>query len=228
MIHLHPLSILYFITILAALSAGLIQWKKLDLPARILCALFGLTFLSEISAWRCALHFGNNMAVYHFFSPVQFLLICTYFNYTIDIFRKYSIGYIIGISGLLLALTSTLYIQPCHSINSVFLLFESLMIAAISLFAFFRLLLEEEAIDLKHQFHFWSTGVFFLFWTLTMCYWGLFNAMKAKLTDSILFIQIFILLLNILCYVSMFILFCFTQRLKFTHERKQLSATTVH
>lgn len=114
------------------------------------------------------------MLLYGGYSILEFFLLTLYFNYTIDIFKKKRIGFFIGIAGVILGLLNLLFLQSPNTINSYFFLFEALIVIGMSLFAFFRMLLKNDSLNLYKYPHFWLTSILLFFWNVTFFSWGLY------------------------------------------------------
>lgn len=115
------------------------------------------------------------MPVYAVYCPVEFAMISIYFNSSIDVFRKYHIGYIIGCAGVVVGVLNIVFLQGLYILSSYFLVFEGLFIIGISLFSFFRMLLKDDSLHLYKYVNFWFTTILIAFWSVTFITWALFN-----------------------------------------------------
>ncbi len=120
------------------------------------------------------------MPLYAIYCLLEFGLIAIYFNYSIDVFRKYNIGYYIGLLGLVLGLINILFIQGLYILTSYFLVFEGIFIIGMGLFSFFRLLLKNDQLQLNRYPHFWFTTILLFFWSMTFISWALYDYFSIK------------------------------------------------
>ena len=154
---------IYFVVLAIASFSSLYRFKYLDTPSRIFSVLVCLSFLSEILAVIVGRKFHNNEVVYAFYELAEFALTSMYFNYSIDVFKQRHIGFYVAIAGLVLGSINILLVQRISSRNSFFMLFESIVIIAMALFAFFRFLLKNEDFKLHTYRHFWFISILIFF-----------------------------------------------------------------
>src|ERR1044072_8325350 len=114
---------IYLFVLLFSFVCSIILKNK-DKSNTLLCILLGLTLANELVAYFAAKKFGNNLIVYHSFSPIQFFVVALYFNYNIPEFKKYNLGIYIGIAGIILGFINTFFIQGVNVFNSFYVLFE--------------------------------------------------------------------------------------------------------
>ena len=157
---------LYYLSLLFASGCGFIRFKRVDLASKILVVLVCCGFINEIAAYYLAIKYHTNMALYTVYAFIEFGLLCLYFNSVIDVFAKKNIGIYIAVGGIVLGVTNMIFVQHLDSLNSFFLLFESLMVIGMSLFAFFRLLLKHDSLTLYRYPHFWFISIILFFWVL--------------------------------------------------------------
>jgi hypothetical protein len=184
---------------------------------RFLSLLFCCTFVSEVFAEILSRVIHNNLMVYHCFNPIQFLLISLYYNSIIPEFRRKKTGFYIGILGIMFALTNSLFIQTVNEFNSNYLLFESILIIAMSLHSFYSIIKRDDIDILKHE-PFWISLVFLLFWSITYTYWGLGYAFDTS-EGHIFWIMIDILwIVNMLTYMGFAVIIILGKKNKLLNE----------
>src|SRR5690606_22765624 len=71
---------IYLVVLTLALFGGVYKLKRRDRASKVLVVLLCLTLVSELTAHWAAIKYRNNMFVYHFFSPVQLILLGVYFD----------------------------------------------------------------------------------------------------------------------------------------------------
>jgi hypothetical protein len=179
------------------------QQHKAD---KIISILMLVTLVEEIVSY-CVLKVNkSNLPVYHFYSPVEFLLISLYFNYSLELFYKWNIGIIMGGLGIIFGAANTLFIQNLNSINSYFLLFEGTIIIAYCLMAFHQILLDEEHLPYRFA-NFWIAAFLLLYWGITFTGWGVYaSTYNHKFALNTMFIQL-LKISNYLFYAGLAVVF---------------------
>lgn len=140
----------YLSVLLLVSSISLATWKKFRLPDRYIALQMILTFVSEAIALFSAIQYKNSYIVYHFFSPIQFILTSLYFNGSIKTFRAKNIGLKMGLLGIVLSIANSIFLQRLSDINSFFLLFEATVTVLYCLFSFHELLLDELELPFRY------------------------------------------------------------------------------
>lgn len=208
---------IYLGVIAIAILAGFYKLRMKDTASKILLALLCVTLLSEITTHWAALKYHNNMFVYHFFSPVQLIIICTYFDNILLKFKKRRVGVVIGVLAAIAAGLNTMYFQSLNILNSNFLLLEGLIIMALALYTF-QLILSNDNINIYHYGHFWIIVILIFFWSVTYTWWALYTVMQEK-ERHILSKTIKILWsVNVITYAAIGFVFLY-----FSRNQKQLT-----
>jgi len=206
-------------SILFSFSCGIYKFKIIDLPSRVFCLLLGLTLISELIAFTAAKKYGNNLSVYSVFSIVQLALLALYFNFSIDVFRKWNLGLYIGATGVAAGILNIVFLEPLGTFNTNFLFFEGLCIIAMALFSFFRLLLMNDDLQLHKYPHFWFGVILVLFWSITFLNWGLYDYYSIKFKNEIWKIGTSILAINVFTYVAIGVNFLLYHKMKGAHAK---------
>jgi len=193
---------LYLFVLIFTFICGIYRYITLDTASKFLVILIGVTAICEIIAFIAAIKLHNNIPVYTIFSLIEFGLVCLYFNYSIDVFRKNYIGYYIGCAGIALGIINILFLQGLNRMNSYFLIFEGICIICLALFSFLRLFLKQEQLPLHKYHHFWFATILVFFWSVTFMNWSLYDFLAARHSNKMLIINISILIVNIITYTS--------------------------
>lgn len=204
--------LIYLSVLFLSILGGIYKLKYKDKASRILVGLLCLTLVSEFTAYWAAVKFQNNMFVYHFFAPVQLIIIGIYFD-NIDCFkRKQKIGLLIGMLGAIIAVVNTVFFQPLKTLNSNFLLFEGLIIMGLALYSFQRILTDEK-LDIYKYRHFWMIVILIFFWSVTYTTWSLYSVLGVKKLFLKPYISYVIWTVNIITYSAMgFVLLFFSDK----------------
>jgi hypothetical protein len=120
---------------------------------------------------------ANNMPTYHVYSPIELLLISTYYHlsHSRDYIRFVTV--IIGISGLIISILITLFLQNIYTPNTYFLLIEAVFIIVLSLLSLYKLVLAEESTPFR-MVHFWVSLCLFMYWSITLAGFGMLNVLS--------------------------------------------------
>ncbi len=206
-------TIIYQLILLLTALIGLIHYKKMDKASKVIFGIITLTFFSEAIAFASAIIYKNNLLIYHLFNPIQFYIICYYFNVTIDGFKTNNIGIFLGCAGLVYSIINTLFFQnPFSEMNTNFLIPESILIIAMSLYSFYELL-ASDIYDVYSNTRFWFSAFLLTFWSFTFCYW-LIGPTLYKTSGNTLWLDTMIWTINILCYSGFAIVFLSFRKMK--------------
>lgn len=143
-----------------ALISGIRRYAILDYSSRIVLLIITAGLIFELTPVCTATQ--NDPVLINTCIAVNFLLICIYFNYTIDVFIQYNRGFKIGIAGLLLG-AATAGSTP----GRYFALVAGLCVITMCLYAFYRLVAKHEQLRLLHYHHFWFITLFLFYWSVT-------------------------------------------------------------
>lgn len=200
----------YLALILIAFVASILSSKR-NRGDNVLSMLFLLTFFSELLATIFTQRYKNNLIIYHFFNPVQFLLITIYFNDVIVSFKQKNVGVIIGLFGVMLSIINSILIQKTNQFNSFFLLFEGIVIIALSLHFFYTTILQDKQLLFKNK-HLWIGLIFLFFWSATYTYWALSEATTRYAKDYLHTIAEILLIVNIITYAALSLIFILNKK----------------
>ncbi|HXS37524.1 MAG TPA: hypothetical protein VN721_12550 [Flavipsychrobacter sp.] len=197
---------------------GASRFKFFDGPTKILLLLICIEIINEIIAFFFAKEYNNNYPVYNIYSLIELFIISLYFNFSIDLFRKWNIGVYIGIIGIIVGLINLHYLQSIKTFNSYFLLFEAFCIIGMALFAFFRLLLKHEQLVLLQYPHFWFITFLLLFWSVTFLLWGCYKILIDKLGSGMWMVNMGLWIVNLIMYAGIGVVFLLYPKMKKINE----------
>ncbi len=214
----NSLNYIYLLSMLFASFCSVFRFHRLDSASKILSLLICCGFVNEIAAYFLAKMYHTNIALYTIYSFIEFALLCLYFNKVIDVFKKKDIGLYIAFIGISLGIVNTVYIQHLNTLNSYYLLLESLLVIGMSLFAFFRMLLKHDSLNLYKYPHFWFISAILFFWNITFLSWGVYNYIYQKLGKSAQGINITLMVVSIATYCCFAIVFLLYPKMKSANE----------
>ncbi|MEO6831234.1 MAG: hypothetical protein ABI378_03185, partial [Chitinophagaceae bacterium] len=174
--------------------------------------------IAEVVARMAAIRFGNNMPVYALYSPIELLLICLYFNFSIPTLQRRGIGWYLAILGILVSVLNAVFFQPLTTFNSNFLYFEGVVIIGLSLYSFYFLVRSSDDLQLTKLRHFWFSFIQCSFWTITFINWGLYEYFIVHVQRFVPAINIFISVISGVAYLCIALVFWQYPKLKSTDE----------
>lgn len=199
-------AIVYTIVSFAVL-ASLSKIKLLNKASLIVTMLLFCTLISEVAADINVRIEGFNTRVYNLFCPIQFLLTSIYFNYTIDTFKDANIGKYIGIVGCALGIIDYFFFEIPPFRNTIYLLIEGITIVGMSLYAFYRILLNDDDLRIITYPHFWFTTLFLCYWTCTTLFWGSYDYISDHMGNILGNILLIVNIITYLGFGTVFLLY---------------------
>lgn len=185
---------IYLIVLTIVAITGMVKYKKLTTPFRLLVALILITIISEVSSRFFAYRIRNSSPPYHFYAPIQLLLYAAiYFrllkNARTKTFILYGTPVLVIFSMLNSIFLQDLYTFPSNSIITI-----SFMLIVLSLLYFREMLQYPLQISLVRQSTFWFNCAVLVFFCTTFfiyCFYNYFLIyhIKTKLISTINYIM---------------------------------------
>ncbi|GAB3027697.1 hypothetical protein GCM10027051_35800 [Niabella terrae] len=161
--------IVYLLLLLAITVFGCIHYKKLSTSFRLIVLFIGYTFLSELGTR----FLKNGGPFYHFFIPVQYLVLTGFYSFYLEKFRT-----LLNWSApvfVLLCIINLRYYQSVYAIPSNPTLVAGLIITICALLLFQQMLKSLSGLPIYRQELFWfNTGVLIQF-SITFFCWSFYN-----------------------------------------------------
>jgi len=179
----------YYILLLIVFVIGVVRYKRLTIPFKVLTVLMGLTLLLEIIAKICAIRYRKNAPVIHITSLVEVIFYSLTYYY---LFKNKAIKTSILVTIVLItifAFINSLWLQPYYSdFPSNLVITSEILYTIFSLLLFKQMLLYPLPINITKQSVFWYNTAMLLFSTTTFLNLGLINYyVKHHLNDRIIF-----------------------------------------
>jgi len=191
----------YLLLLLLVLVTGVVRYKKLTTPFKILTLLIISTLLLEISAKICAVRFRNNLPVMHIISITQYLFysFAYYHLFKNNIIRNSILASIFLF--IIFFTVNSLLIQPYYSdFPSNAVLASEILYAIFSLLLFKQMLLYPLQVNIIKQSVFWYNTAMLFFSTTMFLNLGLINYfIKHQLNDLIVYDFTFVI--NMIFYL---------------------------
>lgn len=180
------------------------------------------TFLVEILALYCNIHYHNNLAVYAIGQPLLTVCACLYFNYSNPLLNRKNIGIYIAVISLLL----NLLMHFCglirwNATNTDYILLEAILEIILAFTYFYYVLQEDRYIYVRSDPNLWiaflialANGGIFFQWVIT-------EMIRANTGGRAFLTQIytFIAMLALGYYLGFCILFLYFFKKKLPHEQ---------
>lgn len=150
------LTIIYFLALIIVSAIGMVRYKKLTIPFKVLTYSIVLTLLLEILSEFLAIKYRNNMPAFHIESTLQCCFYCLTYYY---LFKNKLLRKLVLISIILIILFSAVnanFFQPFHNKypTNVYLVTNSLLVVY-SLLLFKQMLQYPLSVNIKKQSIFW-------------------------------------------------------------------------
>ncbi len=182
------------------------RWRILSQADKWMCTLLIATVLSESIQRILAEYKGNNFVIFHFYTPLELLLISLYFDRSIKFRKPYVVALIIGTIGILLSTFNAFYLQDYRKINSYILLLEACIIISFCMLSFYRLLIRDNIVPVKMA-HFWLTICFLFYSSLTFVIYGLYGAIVGNNSKLATVFNLSLWFANFFLYIGIAIVF---------------------
>jgi hypothetical protein len=187
---------------------GLAKFGTLRNGAKMIVVLLGCTLLSEYMADLLARRYRNNMVVYHVYAPLHLFLVSLYFNQSISSFKRQHLGWYLGFASIAVGLINSLFFQPIEVLNSYYLLFAGFVIISMSLYAFYRIL-ENDEIGTLNNPHFWFSFILLFFWSVTYLNWAVYQILSKNVTEYMALVRFALPLVSAITYFGFGLVFLF-------------------
>lgn len=207
---------IYICLVACGLIGGIVNRKFLHPADKYLRYLLLGNIIVELTAVYFMKVYKNNMYVYNVFSPIELFLVVLYFQKRIDWLQRRKMGVYIGIIGVVFAVCNIVFLQPIHTINSIFLLFEGFIIISLCVFSYYQLMLHRQPI--VSNVHFWVTTIFLIYWSCLFSYWGMYNVLLKELISYMRPATYMLWMVNILAYLGFAIIFLFYKKIAAIRE----------
>lgn len=204
-----------YILLLAGVSViSITRYKVVDTSAKFIVALLLLTSFSETVAYYISITTKNNLFIYHIYSPIQLLLLSIFYNYTITFFKPKNIGLLIGVTGVIASiLFSILFQNPTSSLNTYFLVLESLLIIGMTLCYFYDFLNTTHTTKQFTTPNFWIACILLIYWSFTFFRWSVGVAIPSISLENTKWINYMMYFINMVTYTGFGLVFLFYRKL---------------
>lgn len=214
-----PLTYIVWGILLLVLGIGAYRFPMLDNGSRIMYGSVVVGFLSEAFGLFSALKYHTNELVYNIYDVVNFAVLCLYFNATIENMSRKRLGIYLGALGMIAGFTNLVIMHKSGHDNTYFLLFAGFCVSGLSLFSFYKLLLNSEQFQITKYPHFWFTALLLFYWNISLINWGTYRLLCDKFPSITDGLNIFNYVVNMFVYAVLGVIFLLYPKLKTQSER---------
>jgi hypothetical protein len=194
----------YYTSVIFAFFAGLLMYKRHDVPARVITLLLLITAVSEYCCRITVIRqqYDTRNAIYHVYNVVQAILLSAYFIYIIK--PRYYQRYLVVCSLLwpVLGIANIVFFQPLPELNYNMLMLESLCFITASLYFIYLSLKNSKGTYLFSRPHFKLTGILLTLWSTTFFFWSTIGILYQKQWKHTVVLMYAQTIFNILIYLA--------------------------
>jgi hypothetical protein len=145
----------YLLLLVSVFAIGILRYKRVSIASNILTLLIGVTLVSEVISRILAIKIHNNIPIYHFISPIEFIGFSAVYHY---LFTNYSIKKaIVGLIALLTlaSVVDTLFFETLLVFPSKYYMVSEAIYLIYALLGFRQMLLNPIQVPIYKQSFFW-------------------------------------------------------------------------
>ena len=205
----------YLFIVLCISIIGIYRYNKLGSRIKLVVWLVLFTMISEYLGVLFKYFHIKKAILYHIYSYLEISIYTLYFIATLKI-KSLNIKILSIAFWFLLALVNILFFQKATKFNSYILIVESFSIIAMSLYALYKIILDDYIIQVFRSPHFWIWSAALFYWSGTYFYFAFIDWIyfaKSSYTDIMSYFDVF---LNIIFYMIVGLIF-----LKYPKKYKQ-------
>lgn len=209
---------LYFATILLPVFYGLKRFKVIDKASRFILLLLITSFVGEVIALYSALVYKTNLAVYNIVQLLIAIILCFYFNYCIDNFKKHNIGIIIAFVSFIVWLITIAKIHTLSSINSSFLAYKGIIIITMSIISMENLISNgsHHLFKILNSSHFWFAWILLIYWCFSIVQWILYQYYTSA-ANGFQYLNLSLVIITMLVNIGYTLVFFFYPKMNDKH-----------
>lgn len=171
---------IYLIVLALSVLIGFLRFRRMDDASKILVSLLAIATISE---FICLVRIENNLGkapVYHIYNVIEIILTTAYFLKTNKSYHFLKTMFVTSFIWIGLAILNAMFLQPFNKFNSNFLLLESICIIVMSLYALYKMLLNDVIHNVLKYPHFWIWSLQLILWSGSFFFWGYYEVLTQK------------------------------------------------
>jgi len=191
------LKFIYWGILFIALLIGLLNMKRLTTPFKLLTLLIFVTLFTELVADYMAVHYRNNIIVYHIYTPIHAILLGAIYLSLLHRKTNRAFVWIATIISVSFAIANSLFIQGLKATPYYDLIVISIFYVCFAFISNFEMI-RSKHLKLFNNAVFWLNSGTLLFFSINFILWSLWDYLgriKSPVRADLL------LILNILNFV---------------------------
>jgi len=208
----------YIPVLLFAALCSIYRYRIVDNGAKIISVLLLVDFITECIADISAYKFHTNLVIYNVHNLFEIFIICLYFNSSVDTFKKNNAAIYIALVAFICGILNLIFFQDLFTYNTNFLLLESFLTIVLSLYALYRLFINDEHLIILRNQHFWFAVMLLFFWCVTFMNWGMNEILNRKYPAFMGTPWFILWLVNIVYYLGTACVFIFYKKMHKANE----------
>lgn len=172
------------------------------------------SFLSEVIALLFAIIFKNNLVIYNIEMLINGIVILVYFKSNNTIPKKRNALSII-IFLTIISWVFSIYLQKSFStINTGFMIYEGVMVIALSLFSLDKISTKsrKKVVKITRSSVFWISTIFLFYWLMTFVQWMLYESYPESMKEFE-YLELFLTLTTIMVNICYSVIFYISPKL---------------
>lgn len=195
-------NIIYLSFILVTALFGVVKFRHLTTPLRLLVLLVCYAFISESIAEYLRITIKNNPEVYHFYVIISFWLNTLIYLQILESIKTKLTFIIIAIAFTLFGILNSLLFQKLNSVPSINLTVNNVILVIFSLIVFRHLTDQNPFEPIQKNWVFYFNATVLIYFTIQIFNWGILNYLL-KSHVNIMPIIYFNYFINILYYIAL-------------------------
>jgi hypothetical protein len=203
----------YLFIVLLCVIAGAARYKKIDTATKTIYYLLCIMLISE-----CATRIFSKAPIYHIYTVVELWTITIYFLQTTVKKMINTFIMLATIAYPTLAILNVMCIEDPTKLNAYSITVESFAVIVMSLYALYKILINDSIDNLFKHIPFWLWTCFLTYFSSTFFFWSTIKILY-KIHSSGYVIAVFSqIIMNILVYLAILLIFIFYPK---THQPKE-------
>ncbi|MCF8448720.1 MAG: hypothetical protein K9G49_02515 [Taibaiella sp.] len=194
----------YLFIVLLCVVAGAVRYKKTDAPTKTIYYLLCIMLISE-----CATRIFSKAPIYHVYTVVELWMITIYFLQTTVKKMVSALTIAATIVYPTLAILNVAWAEDPSTLNAHSITVESFAVIVMSLYALYKILINDSIDNLFKHVHFWLWTCFLTYFSSTFFFWSTIKILYKIHSTGYVFAVFSQIIMNILVYLAILLIFIF-------------------
>lgn len=161
---------LYLIILTSICLVGIWKFADLDKGAKTVLNIIFACVACEGFAYIVGRTNDDRLPAYHLYNITELILITRYFFITTR-FNKQWVFWTLVLIYIAVAAINIAFFQPLRHLNSNYITFNSLLAIPMSLYALYKILIDDSIEKVHHHVHFWFWTCFIIYYSTSFFFW---------------------------------------------------------